>query len=86
MDDDPEVAKLLEMTRQIVKSDTNYGFSLVANIRSFHQAMISERRFNDLEKRIARIEERTDQSKKKASIRKTDPSDQKEDIIKRRAM
>lgn len=55
-DEDSEVAELLEMTRQIVKSDTSYGLSLVANIRSFHQAMIAEQRYQDLEKRMSRLE------------------------------
>jgi len=83
--DTPEVAELLAMTREIVKSDTNYALSLMANIRSFHQAMLAEVRYQALEDRIARIESRAC-SEKGQEIRTGDPSDQKEEIIKRRAM
>ncbi|MBI4928170.1 MAG: helix-turn-helix domain-containing protein [Anaerolineae bacterium] len=54
--EDPEVAELLGMTREIVQSDTSYALSLMANIRSFHQAMLAERRYNDIEERLSRIE------------------------------
>jgi transcriptional regulator with XRE-family HTH domain len=56
LDDDPEISELLEMTREIVKSNTNCSHSLIANIRSSHQAMISERRYQDLEDRLSKIE------------------------------
>jgi hypothetical protein len=52
----PAVAELLAMTREIVQSDTSYALSLMANIRSFHQAMLAERRYQDIEERLARIE------------------------------
>jgi hypothetical protein len=55
--DNPEVAELLAMTREIVRSDTSYALSLMANIRSFHQAMLAERRYQDIEARLARIEQ-----------------------------
>jgi len=55
--DTPEVAELLAMTREIVRSDTSYALSLMANIRSFHQAMLAERRYQDIEARLARIEQ-----------------------------
>jgi len=56
LDEDPEVAKLLEKTREIVKSGTEYAFSLKANIGSFHNAMLLERRVRDHEKRLALVE------------------------------
>lgn len=50
------MAELLEMTRQIVKSDTSYAMSLMANIRSFHQAMLAEQRYQDIEARMQELE------------------------------
>jgi hypothetical protein len=39
LDPDPEVAGLLKMTRDVLKSKTNYAASLAANIRSFHESV-----------------------------------------------
>lgn len=55
-DSDPELAELLAMTRRIVRSGTAYGHSLVANIRSFHQALLAEQRYQDIEARMQALE------------------------------
>ena len=54
---EPEVAELMEMTREIVTSDTEYAPSLAANIRSFHRAMWLERKVQNHEKRLAQLEQ-----------------------------
>lgn len=82
-DADPEVALLLDMTRKIVKSDTSYAYSLMANIKSFYQAMTAEQKYQDLEDRLARIEHERIQTDR---IREEDPQEQKEAILKKRAM
>lgn len=56
LDEDPEVAKFLEKTREIIKSGTEYAFSLKANIGSFHNAMLLERKVQDHETRLALVE------------------------------
>lgn len=48
-DDDPETAGLIKMTREILKSGTDYSASLAANIRSFHHAIKTETRLNKME-------------------------------------
>ncbi len=54
--DSSEVTELIQMTREIVTSETEYAASLGANIRSFHRAMNLERKVQDHERRIAQIE------------------------------
>lgn len=54
--DNPQIAKLLSMTRAVLNSGTQYANSLDANIRSFHHAMQIESRFNSLENVVASLE------------------------------
>ena len=65
LDPDPEVAKLLTMTREILKSKTNYAVSLAANIHSFHESVEMVNELNELkgcvrnhETRLAVVEKR----------------------------
>ncbi len=55
-DADPEVNELLNMTRAVIKSDTGYALSLKANIRSFHDAVETRQEIQNLEQRIAKME------------------------------
>lgn len=56
LDADPEVNSLLSMTWTIITSGTGYGESLRANIRSFHDAVQTQRKFEHLEQRITELE------------------------------
>ena len=56
--EDPETAGLLSMTREILKSDTDYSASLAANIRSFHRAIETEKRLQIMESRLGVVEKR----------------------------
>lgn len=58
LDDDPETAGLLSMTREILKSYTDYSASLAANIRSFHHAIRTEKRLLIVESRLEVVEKR----------------------------
>lgn len=85
LDPDPEVAKLLVMTREILKSDTDYAASLAANIRSFHKSVEMVGEIQDLrgcvhnhEKRLAVVEKLTPGG--------SDPSGKKNDPGKRGVM
>ena len=82
-DEDPETAELIDMTREIINSETNYSFSLKANIRSFHHAMRTEEKYNNIERRIARIE--NGRNGPSGRIREGDPPASKEEQLKKRA-
>lgn len=58
LDDDPETAGLVKMTREILKSGTDYSASLAANIRSFHHAIKTEKRLLTVESRLEVVEKR----------------------------
>jgi len=81
--EDTETAELISMTREILKSDTDYSASLAANVRSFHHAITTAKRMNGMESRLADLEQHLRQSKK---IRKEDPPAEKEEFIKKRVM
>ncbi len=55
-DDDPEITGLLSMTREILKSSTDYSASLAANVRSFYHAIKTEKRLNKMESRLESFE------------------------------
>ena len=52
-----EVSQFLKMTNEIITSNTAYAHSLMANIRSFYQAMKAENRLRNIESRLALLEE-----------------------------
>lgn len=81
--DDPELIELLKKSREILKSDTEYALSLAINIRSFHKCILIERRLHDHEERLRRIEE--DKKAAAERVRKEDPSEAREELIKLRA-
>jgi transcriptional regulator with XRE-family HTH domain len=56
LDDDPTIAELMDMTRAVLKSDTDYSDSLAANVRSFFRALKSEKRLSDIERRLDQVE------------------------------
>jgi hypothetical protein len=43
---------LLQMTREVLESDTDYAESLSANVRSFHNAVQTQKRLNRLEAEV----------------------------------
>ena len=55
----PEFAELIIKTKEILESKTDYSASLAANIRSFFQAIKTEKRLSHLEKRIEKIEKKS---------------------------
>ena len=82
-DADPEVAELVNLTKEVLKSGTDYSSSLTANIRSFYHAIRTERLVNNLLSRVGALEARLKKSEK---IRKEDPSEEKERFLKKREM
>jgi transcriptional regulator with XRE-family HTH domain len=82
-EEDSETAGLISMTREILKSDTDYSASLAANIRSFHHAIRTAKRINGMESRLATLEA---ERKKSNQVRKEDTPIEKEEFIKKRAM
>jgi len=80
---DPETAGLLSMTRDVLKSDTDYSASLAANIRSFHHAIKTENRLNGLENEIQHIKKSLKQADR---IRNNDQDNSRGEILKKRAM
>lgn len=82
-EDDPEIAKLLSITREVLKSDTDYSIFRAANIRSFHWAIKTESRLNKIEEKVLKIE---DKFKQAGRIRNNDPELEKGMILKKREM
>jgi len=83
LDDDPETAGLLSMTREILKSGTEYSVSLAANVRSFHNAIKTEKRLNKMEEKILKMDDKFKQADR---IRNEDSEVEKSTILKKRAM
>ena len=52
---DPEKLDLLRMTHEVLDSQGSYSASLAANIRSFHEAVVTERRLEKLETEVAEL-------------------------------
>ena len=82
-EENPETAGLLSMTRDVLKSDTDYSASLAANIRSFHHAIKTESRLNGLENEIQHIKKSLKQADR---IRNNDQDNSRGEILKKRAM
>lgn len=85
MDEGPVIAELLNAVRTVLKSgDPATIDALERNIRYFARAIEVERRYNALETRISALE----QERKKAAerIREGDPLEEKDEIIKMRAI
>ncbi len=87
--EDSETAGLISMTREILKSDTDYSVSLAANIRSFHHAIKTENRLNGMDKTIkgfvAEIKDIKQSSKQTNKIRESNGVVDKGEILKKRA-
>lgn len=82
-DEDPEVAELVNLTKEVLKSGTDYSSSLTANIRSFHRAIRTERLMNGIVSRVGALEA---ERKISNQIRKDDPPKEKESFLKKRVM
>ncbi|MBU1161754.1 MAG: hypothetical protein KKF96_04270 [Proteobacteria bacterium] len=50
---------MLTLTREILKSGTGYSDSLAANIRSFHNAVKTEKRLNKMESEVAELKKQS---------------------------
>jgi len=83
LEDDPETAGLLSMTREILKSGTEYSVSLAANVRSFHNAIKTEKRLNKMEEKILKMDDKFKQADR---IRNEDSEVEKSTILKKRVM
>jgi len=88
LDEDPEIAELLIMTREIIKSGTGYTHSLAANIRSFYQAMQNEQCLgtikNTMNQLASDVEDIKQQIKQRNQIRDDDDQAQRGEILKKR--
>jgi len=83
--EDPEIVELLTMTRDVLKSKTDYTRDLAVIVRSFHQAVQSEKRLDEFEDRLGRIEEEKKIYKEKESrIRESDNDARRGEILKKR--
>jgi len=83
---DPEADKLLEMAQQVIQSDSTYREPLKTNIRSYHQAMADEKKYNALGKELEEVGCKRLVSIDGARIRHDDPPQEKDEILKRRAI
>lgn len=52
-----EITTLLEMTREVLESPTDYSESLAANVRSFHNAIQTQKRLGRLEAKVAELQQ-----------------------------
>lgn len=95
--EEPETADLLAMTREIIKSGTNYAVSLAANIRSFHHAMTTANRLNSVETQLQDVgnvvkdlindcKEIKERLQKSDRTRQGDPEGTRGEILKKRAV
>ena len=83
--DDSEISGLLEMTRGILTSGTEYSMSLGINIRAFHSAVCMGREIGRLKERVDLLESVFAQcAQKNSAIRQGDPPEKKDDLIKMR--
>ena len=94
LDENPEMIEVLALTREILQSGTGYSDCLVANIRSFHNSVMTEKRLNKIEGEIAELKnmcsrppEGTERqlTEKEDKIREADPPEKKEEFINMRA-
>ena len=53
--DDPETAKLIEMTCEVIGQDSEYSKALKSNIRMSYDALKTKERYHDLEARMRQI-------------------------------
>jgi hypothetical protein len=82
LDENPKIAELLDMAKEVFKSDTGYSDALTTNIRLFHYAIITEKQF---EERLGKIEKKEKSRKERESrIRKGDNEAEKDTILKKR--
>lgn len=58
MDDDSEIDLLLSMTKEVLKSKTDYAASLTANIYSFFRSIKLEKRISKVEIELSAIKEK----------------------------
>ncbi|MBW2570067.1 MAG: helix-turn-helix transcriptional regulator [Deltaproteobacteria bacterium] len=89
-EEDTETAGLISMTREVLKSNTDYSVSLAANVRSFHHAIKTESRLNGMDKTIkhlvTEIKDIKQSSKQTGKIRESDSEVEKGAILKKRVM
>lgn len=83
LDSEPEIAGLLSMTIEILKSNTEYSASLAANVRSFHRAIKTEKRVDRMENEILKMK---DNFKQADQIRSGNHKSEKGEILKKRVM
>jgi len=52
---DSEINRLLDLSREILQSKTSYANVLDANIKSFHEAIETQKRFDDIESELSEV-------------------------------
>jgi len=55
-DADPKINELLNMASEVLSSKTNYADTLTSTIRGAHNAVKTEKRLNNMESRLKKIE------------------------------
>ncbi len=60
LNEDPKIAELLIMTKEVLKSETQYADSLSANVKSFHYSVELEKRVNRMEEDVSTLKEKVD--------------------------
>jgi len=85
LDEDPEIAELLNMTGTVLKAGTDHTDTLITNIRSLYRNLLKNRDLNDLKSRVAALEKVAHPpSKPSQIIRKQDDKSQRGEILKKR--
>jgi hypothetical protein len=96
-DEDPEIAELMSMTLETLKSDTNYSKSLSGTIRALYDAAKTEKRLNGMEAQLQKLVEEhqelvedhkeiKERLKRSDRIRSEDPEENRGEILKIRAL
>ena len=60
LDEDLDISALLNMTKDVLKSKTDYAASLAANIHSFFRSINLEKRVSAVESELSKIKKRVD--------------------------
>ena len=90
----PNMMDLLVMAREILQLGSGYSDSLAANIRSFHNAIKTEKRLNKMESEVAELKNmcsgltkhtEKQHTEKDDRIREDDSPEKKEELINMRA-
>ncbi|WP_319408808.1 hypothetical protein [uncultured Desulfosarcina sp.] len=81
-----DTGELMEMTREVLDSENGLSSSLKTLIRSIHQALNGEEKYKALEKKLEKVGCKHLVTIDEVRIRHDDPPQEREEIVKRRAI